>query len=443
MNLIDIKALHLLMEQIEEEKRIPKARLLEAVEQALAAAYKKDFGKRDQIIRCVLNPETGESEFSQVKTVVDDTLVWHPNEDGEAPELSEDDPRVKFNSERHIPLDTAKLMKSSSSVGDEIVFPLDDPEESFGRVAAQTAKQVIVQKLREAERHSISDEYHDKEGEIVTGVIQRYERGSVYIDLGRAIGIMGRDEGIPGEFYNPGKHIKVYLYRVDDSRGLALRLSRAHPEFLKKLFANESPEIANGVVEIKAIAREPGSKTKIAVASNDPSIDPVGACVGQKGVRVIAVSTELGGERVDIVPWSEDPAEFIANALAPSEPIELTLDEANMAAEVVVPTGQLSLAIGRGGQNARLAARLTGWKIDIIGDGSEPETDRRTNKNEQAAEFTITTEVTPESQTEPTIDDSPDTTDSPDETVALSEETVDAEIEAVDNETISEKVAEQ
>ena len=406
MNLIDIKALHLLMDQLEEEKRIPKARLIEAVEQAMAAAYKKDFGKRDQIIRCTMNPDTGETEFVQVKTVVDDTLVWHENEDGESPEISEEDPRVKFNSERHILLANAKMMRASSAINDEIVFPLDDPEESFGRVAAQTAKQVIVQKLREAERHSISDEYHDKEGEIVTGVIQRYERGNVYIDLGRAIGIMGRDEGIPGEFYNPGRHIKVYLYRVDDTRGLALRLSRAHPEFLKKLFANESPEIANGVVEIKSIAREPGSKTKIAVTSNDPSIDPVGACVGQKGVRVIAVSTELNGERVDIIPWSEDPAEFIASSLAPSEPIELTLDEANMAAEVVVPTSQLSLAIGRGGQNARLAARLTGWKIDIIGDGSAPTDERYSKETEAAAEFAITTdESKPVETTETTVDE--------------------------------------
>lgn len=381
------------MDQLEEEKRIPKARLLEAVENALAAAYKKDFGKRDQIIRCTLNMDTGESTFVQVKTVADETTIWNESPDGEEPEIAEDDPRVKFNSERHIMIQNARLMKSSVEVGDEIVFPLDDPEESFGRVAAQTAKQVIIQKLREAERHSISDEYHDKEGEIVTGVIQRYERGNVYVDLGRAIGIMSRDEAIPGEFYNPGRHIKVYLYRVDDSRGLQLRLSRAHPEFLKKLFSNESPEIANGVVEIKSIAREPGSKTKIAVASNDPSIDPVGACVGQKGVRVIAVSTELNGERVDIVPWSEDNAEFIAASLSPAEPIELTLDEDNMAAEVVVPTHQLSLAIGRGGQNARLAARLTGWKIDIVGDGSAPDQTEPETKKE--AEFEIVEESQP------------------------------------------------
>jgi N utilization substance protein A len=371
MSLIDIKALNLLLEQIEQEKKIPREKLIDALEGAIAAAYKKDFGKRDQIIRCSMNPETGDTEFFQVKVVVDETTSYTVEEDEDI-ELAPEDERVRFNSEKHIMLSSAKLMKSGTRLGDEILFPLDEPESDFGRVAAQTAKQVIIQKLRDAERESVAGEFTDRVGTVVTGVIQRFDRGDVFVDLGRSIGILSREEKIPNEFYQPGKHIKVYLYGVDSEKGFQIKLSRAHPEFLRQLFMSESPEIANGAVQIKSIAREPGVKTKLAVMSNDPAIDPVGACVGQRGVRVNAVMAELGGERIDIIVWSPDPAEFIAAAISPAEPIEITLHEDIFHAIVTVPDSQLSLAIGRGGQNVRLAARLTGWRIDIQGDGTGP-----------------------------------------------------------------------
>ncbi len=398
MSLIDIKSLNLLVEQIEQEKKIPRAKLVEALEGALAAAYKKDFGERDQIIRCKLNTETGDTEFYQVKTVVDETTAKmidseHEHIEDENPE----DERVRFNSQKHIVLSSARLMKSGTSLGDEILFPLDEPEEDFGRVAAQTAKQVIIQKLRDAERESVASEYTDKIGQIVTGVIQRFDRGNIYVDLGRSIGILSREEKLPNEFYQVGKHIKVFLYGVDTERGFQLKLSRAHPEFLRQLFVNESPEIANGAVEIKSIAREPGIKTKIAVASNDDSIDPIGACVGQRGVRVNAVSNELAGERIDIIVWSNDPAEFIASSITPAEPLEITLNEETLHAVITVPDNQLSLAIGRGGQNVRLAAKLTGWRLDIVGDGSEPKAEKA---NEQTEDDSPQSESIPETEVE-------------------------------------------
>jgi N utilization substance protein A len=246
-----------------------------------------------------------------------------------------------------------------------------DPD--FGRVAAQTAKQVIMQRIREAERDSVMREYADKESQIVTGVVQKYDRGNVYVDLGRAIGVMNKDERIEGEFYKPGQHLKVFLFRVEDGqRGdIQLRLSRSHPLFVKELFALESPEVASGTVEIRGIAREAGNRSKVAVASTDESIDPIGACVGQRGVRVSAVMAELNNEKIDIIPWSEDPAEYIANSLLPARVLAVELNDTEHIAHVEVAEDQLSLAIGKGGQNARLAAKLTGWKIDIKGVAGE------------------------------------------------------------------------
>jgi len=243
-------------------------------------------------------------------------------------------------------------------------FPLEE-QADFGRIAAQTAKQVILQGLREAERASVHDEFADKEGEIVSGVVQRFERGNVFVDLGRAIGIMFYNEGIPGEHYRVGERLRFYVVAVqDDPRRPGIILSRAHPKFIEKLFELEVPEMADGIVEVKQIAREPGSRTKIAVFSKEDGIDPVGSAVGQRGTRVMAVTNELGNEKIDIVEWSEDSEKFIANSLSPAEVGEVEVLE-RRTARVLVTDDQLSLAIGKGGQNVRLAARLTGWKIDV------------------------------------------------------------------------------
>ena len=254
-------------------------------------------------------------------------------------------------------------------LNDEVVFPLE-AKEDYGRIAAQTAKQVIIQRIREAERTSIIDEYGTKEGEIVSGIVQKIERGNVYVDFNRATGILPAEEQIPGEFFQRGQRVRAYLYSVEDTaRGINLRLSRTHPKFIEKLFAIEAPEVENGAVEIKSVAREAGARSKIAVHSNDEHIDPVGSCVGQKGTRVNTITQELLGEKIDIIPWSEDPRQFVSNSLSPAKVISIELDEKEHKAVIEVADDQLSLAIGKGGQNVRLAAKLTGWRIDIKGDG--------------------------------------------------------------------------
>ena len=265
-------------------------------------------------------------------------------------------------------LEDARRIKKGVELNDEVIFPLESKDD-YGRIAAQTAKQVIIQKIREAERSSIIDEYGTKEGEIVHGVVQKMERGNVYIDFNRATGILPAEEQIPGEYFERGSRIRAYLYSVEDTpRGINLRLSRTHPKFIERLFAQEAPEIESGVVEIKSIAREPGARSKIAVHSNDEHIDPVGSCVGQKGTRVNTVTGELGGEKIDIIPWSSDSKVFITNALSPAKVLSIETDEGEHKATVEVSEDQLSLAIGKGGQNVRLAAKLTGWRIDIKGD---------------------------------------------------------------------------
>lgn len=374
--MLDLKTMKSALEQLEEERKIPKEKIIEAIEQALAAAYKKDYGKKGQIIRAHFNEDTGETEFYQVKIIVDDSLVKQVDETSETEESDSEenddgDDRVRFNDEHHIMIDDAKKIKNDAEVEEEIIFPLEAMED-FGRIAAQTAKQVIIQKIREAERGSIIDEYGDKEGEIINGYIQKVERGMVYIDFARATGIMPKEEQIPGEFYRRGDRIRAYLYSVEETpRGVNLKLSRTHPKFLEALFAIEAPEIASGVVEIKAIAREPGSRSKIAVFSNDEHIDPVGSCVGQKGSRVTTVMAELGGEKIDIIPWSEDPIVFIGNSLSPAKALDIEMDEEGHKTTVEVADEELSLAIGKGGQNVRLAAKLTGWRIDIKGISGE------------------------------------------------------------------------
>jgi N utilization substance protein A len=372
--MLDIKALKVALEQLESEKKISHEKVVDAVEKSLAAAYQKEYGKRGQIVRCHINWDTGETTFEQVKIVVDETTVRMPVEGEEetfetttAEEAEGLLPR--YNEERHILLATARLLKKNAELNEEIVFPLDN-QDDFGRIAAQTAKQVIVQKLREAERESIVGEFTDKEGTIVSGIVQRIERGTAFIDLGRTTAILPFEEQIPSERLRPGERLRAYLFSIEEGfRGLSIRLSRTHPKFLIELFKNESSEIAQGTVEIVAVAREPGSRSKIAVKSNDDRIDPIGACVGQRGVRVSAITDELSGEKIDVIEWSGDVRRFIATALSPAKAISIELNEDDKKAVVTVSPEEQSLAIGKGGQNVRLAAKLTGWKIDIVSGG--------------------------------------------------------------------------
>lgn len=366
--MLDIKALKIAIEALESERRIARDKLVDAIEQSLAAAYKKEYGKKGQVIRAKIDMNGGTVIFEQVKNVVDDTAVYF---DDEVDVIDEDDIREHYNEEKHILLDDARIIKKDAKVGDEIVFDLE-PKEDFGRIAAQTAKQVIMQRIREAERTSILDEFGGKEGDIISGYVQKIERGTVFIDFNRAVGILPPQEQIPGERYNRGSRVRAYLFGVEDSpRGITLRLSRTHPRFLEKLFALESPEVASGVVEIKSIAREPGARSKIAVWTDDANIDPVGSCVGQKGVRVGTITNELSGERIDIIEWSPNSEEFVRKALSPARVLDLELHEDEHKAVIEVTPDQLSLAIGKGGQNVRLAAKLTGWKIDIKGTEAE------------------------------------------------------------------------
>lgn len=369
MALFDLKVLNSALDELQQERGISRDSVIDALATALAAAYRREYGKRGQIIRATINPETGDVEFRQAKIVVDKTLVRTQEEDealaAEGKERDENDHRSRFNSEQHIMIEDARRIKRDAQLDEEISFPLETRED-FGRIAAQAAKQVIMQKVREAERASIISEYGEREGEIVTGHVQRFERGNLFIDLGRATAILPYDEQIPGERYRQGERVRALLLRVDEGvRGTFIRLSRSHPRFLTKLFEAEVPEMASGVVEVKGIVREPGSRAKIAVFSNDSHVDPVGALVGQRGVRVAVVTSELGGEKIDVVEWSEEASEYVKEALKPAQVLEIELDDEENRATVKVAEDQQSLAIGRGGQNVRLAARLTGWKIDI------------------------------------------------------------------------------
>lgn len=376
--LLDAKSFSAALSQLEEERGIPREKIMDAIEQALAAAYKKDYGKKGQIVRAHFDPETGDVTFSQVKIVVDDSTVRVEEEEPEEKEEAtgeeqeeEFDPRSRYNPEHHIFIDDAQKIKKDAEIDDEIVFPLETRDD-YGRIAAQTAKQVIIQKIREAEKRSVLDEYEDRVGTVVSGHIQRIDRGNVFVDVGRAIAILPIEEQIPGEEYRSRGRIKAYVYDVSEGpRGVMIRLSRTHPEFLRQLFEAEAPEIANEVVEIKSVAREPGNRSKIAVYSTDPRVDPVGACVGAKGVRVSTVMQELAGEKIDIIEWSDEPAQYIADSLSPAKISDVEIDEQQQHAVVTVSPDQLSLAIGKGGQNVRLAVKLTGWRIDIKSEEGE------------------------------------------------------------------------
>jgi N utilization substance protein A len=389
--MMDLKTLRSALEQLEEEKNIPREKIIGAIEDALTAAYKKDYGKKGQIIRAKFDLNTGKTDFYQVKIAVDESMLLEDPESVEGlPGKSldsarddspkdESDTRVRFNEEHHIMLEDARKIKKDAQLSEELIFPLETKDD-YGRIAAQTAKQVIIQRIREAERFSIMDEYSDRQGEIVNGKVQKMERGNVFVDLGRTTGLLSREEQIPGEHYRQGERIRAYLYSVEETpRGINLRLSRSHPKFVEELFKIEAPEIANGAVVVKNVAREAGSRTKIAVASNDSSIDPVGSCVGQRGVRVNTVIAELGGEKIDIIEWSENAESFISNSLSPAKINKVKLIVEDNRAQIEVDPEQFSLAVGKGGQNARLAAKLTGWKIDIVAPPGE-------NKEEVKAE---------------------------------------------------------
>jgi N utilization substance protein A len=334
---------------VAREKAIDRGIVIAAMEDAIQKAARSRYGSETEV-RAEINPKTGEMRLSRLLLVVD----------------------LVENDATQISLDDAKKRNPAAQVGDFIAEPL--PPLEYGRIAAQSAKQVIVQKVREAERDRQYQEYKDRISDIVNGIVKRVEYGNVVVDLGRGEAIVRRDELLPRETFRNGDRIRAFIYDVRrEPRGPQIFLSRTHPQFMSKLFAQEVPEIYDGIVEVKAVARDPGSRAKIAVISRDSSVDPVGACVGMRGSRVQAVVNELQGEKIDIIPWTADPANFVVNALAPAEVAKVVLDEERQRMEVVVPDQQLSLAIGRRGQNVRLASQLTGWDIDIVTEQEESE----------------------------------------------------------------------
>lgn len=396
--MFDLKNLGRAITQIAEEKNIEPAKVIEAIESSIAAAYKKEYEKKGEFVRARFDPKTGAVQFSLVKTAVDETTTrMKAEKEGAAgmpavpAETLASEPLPLYNPDRHILLEEARKIKPDVQLGEELEFPLETREE-FGRIAAQTAKQVILQRLREAERDSVVKEFKDREGEIVSGIVQRFDRGNVYVDLGRATGVMFANESIPGEHYRSGDRMRFYVLAVQaEERMPGIILSRSHPKFVSKLLALEVPEVSDGAVEIKVIIREPGNRTKVAVASKAAGIDPVGSCVGQRGTRVMSVSNELGQERIDIIEWSEDPAKFVGNSLSPAK-VKLVEIMPRREARAYVADDQLSLAIGKGGQNVRLAAKLTGWKIDV----------RSQSKPEEAVMGGVA-EAAPEAEAEPSV----------------------------------------
>jgi transcription termination/antitermination protein NusA len=395
--------------QICEEKGLAYESVIDAIQSALAAAYRKDFGDKNSNIEVQFDPETGASKVFDVKTVVEDVDLEElerleeerreraedlAKQIEEARKRGEDLPAIsidedlgpRFNPKTDIMVSEAQVLKMGAKIDDIIRTELPEPEE-FGRMAAMTAKQVITQKLREAEREIVFNEYKEHEGEILNGTVQRREGRIVLVDLGRTTGVMRPEDQNPSERYNPGDRIKVYVRQVGlTTKGPEILLSRTAEEMVSKLFTVEIPEVADGLVELKGIAREAGSRSKVAVATEDDSIDPIGACIGQRGTRIQTIITELGGEKVDIVEWNEDPVVFITHALSPAKVLSVVLDEEEKSASIKVENDQLSLAIGKGGQNVRLAARLTGWKINISGDEEVADTEKEGVSDEIAGE---------------------------------------------------------
>ena len=391
--MIDIKQFMSAIKQIAEEKGIPQESVLDTVEAALAAAYKRDYGKKGQIIKVKLNPETGTMDITQTHYVVEGvdedgyitgTLPEKVTQDridivdiqrqreagqaitGDQEVTAEGQVRVKFNPEKHMLLADAKKQQKKAQLGDEIIESLE-AKEDFGRIAAQTAKQVVIQRLREAERGAVMAEYKGKEGGLVSGVVQRREGPLVFVDLGKTNGLLPVAEQMPTDHYRIGQRLRFYIVKVEDAaRGPVIVLSRAHPNLVRELFRMEVPEIDSGSVVVNSIAREAGSRTKIAVSSVEEGVDPIGSLVGQRGVRVQTVINDLAGEKIDIIQYDEDVSRFIANALSPAKILQVNLtDTEHKVALAEVADDQFSLAIGKGGQNVRLAAKITGWKIDV------------------------------------------------------------------------------
>lgn len=370
--------------QIEDEKGISRVELLSMIEASLAAAFRKDYGEKDQNIVVEFLPETLSAKVFDVKTVVAEV----------------EDPQKELD------VESAQALKKGAKVGDEIKTEITPASgTNYGRIAAQTAKQVIIQKLREAERNAQFSDFKAKERTLQNGIIQRVEGDTVVVDLGKGTGVLFPSEQIRNEKYSVGQRIKVLVLHVEPTaKGPKITLSRSHPDMVRQLFEIEVPEIFNGTVEIKAVAREAGSRSKIAVMSTQEGIDPIGSCVGQKGTRVQTVMSELGGEKIDIIEWDEDPVKFIANALSPAKIVNVQLDEEAKEAKVGVLEDQLSLAIGKAGQNVRLAARLTGWKIDIagenMGEAIAGETVAEAEPTDEAPEVEAATEETPTEETQ-------------------------------------------
>ncbi len=366
--------------QIVEEKGLSYESVMETIEAALGAAYRKDFGNRLQNIEAKFNPADASLRLWDVKTVVEDqelpeaAEVVEEMDEFKRPPRREDveevlDEGPRFNPKTEIMLSNAKALKADAQIGDVIRTDLDIPSE-FGRMAAMTAKQVITQKLREAEREVTYNEYKEHEGEVLMGTVQRRQGRVLLVDLGRGTAIMRPEDQVPGERYYPNDRIRVYIASVDiGMRGPEILVSRAAPELVLELFKTEIPEIADGTVRIEAIAREPGSRSKVAVSCDDDSVDPIGACIGQRGARIQTIIGELGGEKVDIIEFDADPGLFVMNSLAPAKVESVALDEESKVATVTVGSDQLSLAIGKGGQNVRLAARLTDWRINVAEQG--------------------------------------------------------------------------
>lgn len=453
------------MAQICEEKGISNERAMEIVESALVAAYRKDYGKKGQNLEVKFNEVSGDMEVTLLKEVVEtveeeDGVVYilepeseedktkdhedkkdvkrsalakafeqaeKDKKDGKEKDIIKEDkeisekvqeenppaggeetkPRRKYNPESHILLEEAKKIKKDAKAGDILTFDMPKPT-GFGRIAAQTAKQVIIQRVREAEREAIYEEFHEKEGEVASGIIQRIERGVVYIDLGRTVGAMFPQDQIPGENYRIGMRVKAHIARVEANiKESSVILSRASENFLRKLFEMEVPEIFSGAVVIKALSREAGSRSKVAVASKEESVDPVGSCVGQKGTRVQTVINELNGEKIDIIEWNDDPKKLIANSLSPAKinNVEIKEEGGIKSARVEVPAEQLSLAIGRQGQNVRLAAKLTGWNIDVYAPKIETPEETKPSSDEAPSEEKVEAVENAEAEKETNIDE--------------------------------------
>ncbi len=351
-----LKELDRVLEQVAKEKDIPKEKLIEIVEAAILTAARKKWGHLGEM-EAHFNTEQGEVELFQFKTVVENLV----------------DPNIEMTTEE------SKKLDPEAQIGDSLGVKMDA---KFGRIAAQAAKQVIVQKLRDAEREVVYTEFKDRIGELITGVVRRIEKGGdIIIDLGRTEAVIPRSEQVPAEHYKNGERLQGYFVEIGRGSGAQIVLSRSHPMFVKRLFEIETPEINEQIVEIKGVAREPGVRTKIAVYSKDADVDPVGACVGRKGSRVQTVVQELRGEKIDIVEWEEDPAKFVCNAIAPAEVSRIIIKEKEHKMEIVVPDDQLSLAIGKKGQNVRLAAMLTGWDLDVL---SESRVDELTSRHRAA-----------------------------------------------------------